>query len=200
MTLANKITIARLLGIPVFVLLLVYYILGLAGGAGNENCRIGALIAFILIAATDALDGYVARSRNEITELGRFLDPLADKALLLAALVLLTRPALSGQAPHLPIWFSVLVISRDVILFLGTLVIHHFAGAVRIRPHLSGKVATFLTMLAIVWVLAQWPEQYFPWLVIVAGLFIFVSGAVYLFDGIRQLDHHAGAEKPGSAK
>ncbi|OGV45255.1 MAG: hypothetical protein A2X46_14725 [Lentisphaerae bacterium GWF2_57_35] len=198
MTLANKVTITRLLGIPVFILLTLYYTMSLAAGNGSETYRIWALVVFVAIASTDALDGYLARSRHEITELGRILDPLADKALLLSALILLTRPSLPGLVPHIPIWFTALTISRDVLLLLGSVVIHHFVGTVKVRPRIFGKVATVLTMLAILWVLAQWPEGGFIWLIVAAGLLIFVSGAFYLFDGIRQLEHHSGADTAGS--
>jgi CDP-diacylglycerol--glycerol-3-phosphate 3-phosphatidyltransferase len=198
MTLANRVTIVRLLGIPVFIVVTLYYTMGLATGTVNEQYRLWALILFITISLTDALDGYLARSRNEITELGRILDPLADKALLLSSLILLTRPSLPGLEPHIPIWFTALVISRDVILVLGAVVIHHFVGTVKVRPRIFGKVATVLTMLTIVWVLAQWPVGGFLWLVSAAGFFIFISGAFYLFDGIRQLEHHSGADTAGS--
>ena len=103
LTLANKITLARILGIPVFVLLMIYYVMGLQRGAPNEYLRWSSLVLFVVVALTDALDGYVARSRDEITHLGRILDPLADKALLLSSLIMLTRPSIPALQPQIPI-------------------------------------------------------------------------------------------------
>ena len=185
---ATKVTLVRLLGVPVFAVLLVYYTLGLASGQDVELYRKLALGLFVAVAATDALDGYLARSRNEITRLGRFLDPLADKTLLLSALILLTRPNLPQLEPHIPIWFTALVFSRDVFLALGYMLIHHFAETVVVQPRIAGKIATVLQMLVITWVLFQAPAQYFLWLVASAALFTAVAWAFYLADGMRQLN------------
>jgi len=187
-TLATKITILRILGIPVFIVLLVYYIQGLAHGEAREELRLMALSMFLFIAMTDALDGFVARARNEITQLGRVLDPLADKALLLSALILLTRPSVPELQPHIPLWFTGLVISRDVLQFGGFLLVQHFVGRVVMVPRKAGKIATVLVMLTVVVVLAQAPGPYFDWLVIVSAMFIGLSGAQYLVDGLRQLE------------
>ena len=190
-TLATKITILRILGIPVFVVLLVYYIHGLANGEAREELRLMALSMFLFIAMTDALDGFVARTRNEVTQLGRVLDPLADKALLLSGLILLTRPSVPELEPHIPLWFTGLVISRDVLQFGGFLLVQHFVGRVVMVPRIAGKIATVLVMLTVVVVLAQAPGPYFDWLVIVSALFIGLSGAQYLVDGLRQLEKGA---------
>jgi phosphatidylglycerophosphate synthase len=147
-----------------------------------------ALGMFLFIAMTDALDGFVARARNEITQLGRVLDPLADKALLLSGLILLTRPSVPELEPHIPLWFTGLVISRDVLQFGGFLLVQHFAGRVVMVPRIAGKIATVLVMLTVVVVLAQAPGRYFDWLVIIATAFIGLSGAQYLVDGLRQLE------------
>ena len=188
LTLATKVTLVRLLGVPVFALLLVYYTLGLARGEAASEFRHAALVLFVLVAATDALDGYLARSRNEITRLGRFLDPLADKTLLLSGLILLTRPNLPQLEPHIPIWFTALIISRDVALAVGYAVIHHFAATVTVQPRVSGKIATVLQMLVIVWVLLQVPSPHFLWLVGTASAFTALAGLQYAVDGVRQLD------------
>jgi cardiolipin synthase (CMP-forming) len=193
LTLATKITLVRFMGIPFFVLLLVYYTMGLAKGVENDVQRIAALLLFVFVAATDALDGYIARSRGQITKLGRVLDPLADKTLLLSGLILLTRPSLPDLEPHIPIWFTTLVISRDAVLIGGFFLIHHFAHAVEVRPRWTGKLATVLQMATIVWVLLQAKERYFIGIVATAGVFTAVSFAQYVVDGARQLGriaHH----------
>lgn len=187
-TLATKVTLLRILGVPVFVLLLVYYTLALSRGEPTETPRLWALGVFIAVAVTDALDGYLARSRNEITRLGRLLDPVADKALLVSGLILLTRPNLPQLEPHIPIWFTVLVISRDVLLAAGYLLVHHVAGHVEVHPRLSGKVATVLQMATLVWVLLQAPAPQFLWLVCAAGAFTAIAGIQYAIDGLKQIE------------
>lgn len=195
MTLANKITLLRILGVPVFILMLVYYTMGLAQGNAQEIYRSIALVVFIVLASTDALDGYYARSRNEITTLGRMLDPIADKSLLLSGLILLTRPSLPGLLPHIPIWFTLLVISRDVVLILGSIIIHAVVGHVEVKPRIFGKIATFFQMVTIVWVLVGGAPGHFMFCVITAGAFTFLSGALYIFDGTRQLERAAVEHK-----
>ncbi len=190
LTLANRITIVRILCVPLFVLMLVYYTMGLKSGTANEMHRIAALVLFVAASLMDALDGYFARSRNEITTLGRILDPIADKSLLLSGLILLTRPSIAALSPQIPIWFTLLVVSRDVVLILGSMLIHHIAGVVEIRPHFIGKAATVLQMLTVLWVLIGASKPFLS-TVIAAGVLTFVSGAMYLFDGIRQLEKSA---------
>jgi len=90
LTLANRITLLRLFCVPFFVLLLLYYEKSVAIGQNNEALRIAASIVFIITFLSDALDGYIARSRNQISHLGTILDPMADKALLLSGLVMLS--------------------------------------------------------------------------------------------------------------
>lgn len=101
MNLANKITIARILLVPIFMFFLLTNI--------PYGVTIAALI-FIIAALTDSLDGYIARSRNQITKLGKFMDPLADKLLVTAALVSLV------QMDRLPAWVTVIIISREIIV------------------------------------------------------------------------------------
>lgn len=188
LTLATRVTILRILGIPVFILLLVYYTLGLARGEVHDGQRLAALAVFVAVALTDALDGFLARSRNEVTPLGRVLDPLADKALLLSGLILLTRPNLPQLEPHIPIWFTALVISRDVVLVGGYFILAHFAKHVEVQPRFAGKTATVLQMATIVWVLLQAPAAHFLWLVGAAGAFTAIAGCQYILDGLRQLE------------
>lgn len=187
LTLATKVTLLRILGIPVFVGLVVYYLIGLRAGTDQVGLRIGAFVVFVLVAGTDALDGYLARSRNEVTKLGKVLDPLADKGLLLAALILLTRPSLPQLEPHIPIWFTILVISRDAVLLTGYFVIHHFIGHTEVHPRWSGKTGTALTMVLVGWVLLQWDERIFDMLVVTAAACTAISVAHYFADGARQL-------------
>ena len=131
MGLANWLTVLRIVLIPLFVLLLLYKRPGLA------------LVVFASAALTDLLDGYVARRRGSQTRLGAFLDPMADKLLLTAAFVTLTHLRV------LPAWITVVVISRDIILMMGALLIHMLGGRIYPRPTWAGKAATFFQILAV---------------------------------------------------
>ncbi|MEI8139289.1 MAG: CDP-alcohol phosphatidyltransferase family protein [bacterium] len=189
LTLANRITIGRLLLIPVYILVTLYYIQSVNEHHPEEMFRWFALMLYVITCLTDALDGYFARSRNEITRLGTLLDPLADKTLLISSLILLTGPW--GQQcfnPHLPLWYVFLVISRDVFLVIGAVVIHVAVGHTEVKPRLSGKIATFFQMILILWVLGQASIAGFPWLLWSAAGFTLVAAYQYIADGIRQLE------------
>lgn len=189
MTLANKITIARILLIPVFILVTLDYIRNFQKGHPQEWKRNLACAIFALAAVSDAVDGYIARRYKQKSELGAFLDPLADKALLLSALVLLSRD--HGDAfEQLPLWFAVLVISRNVILVVGALLIHMLLGEIKSRPRIVGKCATFFQMITLGWILLKIEQLSFNWPLFTAGAFTLISGIWYIFDGIKQLNVH----------
>lgn len=187
-TLATKVTILRIVGLPVFILLLFYYTLSIARGEPKDYHREIAMALFLLFALTDALDGFLARTRNEITRLGSILDPIADKLLLLSGVILLTRPGIPELQPQFPIAFTLLVISREVILFAGAYVVNHMTGHVDIRPRWTGKVTTVFQMVAVAWALGQGRVDVFMWVVWVAAAFTLVSGIQYLLDGINQFE------------
>jgi len=133
MGLANWLTIVRILLIPVFVTLLVYNRVALAFGT------------FVLAGITDTLDGYIARTRGTRTRLGAFLDPLADKLLLTASFVTLTY-----KLPRvLPFWLTAIVISRDLVLILGVLLVMLTGGQVHPAPTLLGKTSTLFQMVTV---------------------------------------------------
>jgi cardiolipin synthase (CMP-forming) len=189
LTLANRITIIRILAIPFFILLLIYYSSGFAKSQGVALLRWAATGIFLGIFLLDAVDGYVARIRSEITGLGTILDPLADKAVLLSALILLSLPASAAAFhPHLPVWFVLVAISRDAILVTGAAIIQSIVGNVTVRPRVTGKIATFFQGTVVVWALVGFPPAPFPWALYAAAFFTLVSAAQYIFDGIRQLE------------
>ncbi len=198
LTLANRITIGRFLLIPVYILLTLYYMKSVTEHNPSELLRWGALMLYIITCLTDALDGYFARSRHEITRLGTLLDPLADKTLLISSLLLLTGPW--GRLcfnPHLPLWYVFLVISRDALLVMGSMVIHVAVGHAEVKPRISGKIATFCQMVMILWVLGQAPAMGFPWVLGIAAGFTLISAYQYISDGIRQLEKaHAHEKQP----
>ena len=191
MTTANKITIFRILLIPVFVWLTLDYIRDFQKGGEKEWQRVAACAMFAIAAISDGVDGYIARRYHQKSELGTFLDPLADKALLVSAMILLSIRFKEGSPfDQLPLWFPVLVISRDVILLVGTVLIHMLAGHVAARPRLVGKCATFFQMIVLGWVLLKIERPSYQWPLYAAGIFTLSSGLWYIFDGVKQLNVH----------
>jgi cardiolipin synthase (CMP-forming) len=180
MGLANWLTVLRIVLIPVFVTLMVYRQPG------------WALAAFALAAITDLLDGWVARRQRMASRLGAFLDPLADKLLLTASFVTLT------YLKTLPFWITAVVLSRDIILIVGALVVHMVGVRIDPEPTRMGKLATFFQVLT---VLTGLLSRYFhvmlaPTLFIwLAAVFTVASGCQYLVRGMRVLNAATAVER-----
>jgi CDP-diacylglycerol--glycerol-3-phosphate 3-phosphatidyltransferase len=190
MTTANKITLVRILMIPAFVTMAIYYGESIKRGDPLEWQRYAAIIIFILAAVSDGLDGYVARRYNQRSTLGAYLDPIADKGLLLSGIITLSISNWSESAPgygRFPAWFPVLVISRDAVILVGTMILYLLNGKVHVKPNWTGKVATVLQMIAIGWVMLQLRFVPLLYVVVVAGVFTLISGIVYVTVGVRQL-------------
>jgi CDP-diacylglycerol--glycerol-3-phosphate 3-phosphatidyltransferase len=188
MTTANKITILRILLIPFFVVELIYYV-----RTGNEIHRLLAILSFAIAAILDGVDGYIARHYNQISELGKILDPLADKLLLVSGIVALSfnHGNFLGQVP---LWLTGTIIGRDLLILLGVAVIRFTVGKVVVRPHFIGKCATVLQMAVVIWILLKWDfdfsAQWLKYLMLGAAISTGVSGLLYILDGIRQLGSH----------
>ena len=200
MTTANKITIVRIAMIPAFVLMAIYYGQSIERGVPLEWQRFAAIAIFLVAAASDGLDGYVARHYKQRSALGAILDPIADKGLLLSAIITLSISNWSDIDPdygRFPAWFPVLVITRDAVILVGAGVLHLLNGKVHVKPSWTGKVATVLQMAAIAWVMLQLHFLSLLYIVIAAGVFTFISGIIYVTDGVRQLqaEGHAHATK-----
>jgi len=189
MNLANKITIVRALLIPFFIILVIYY-----SSTGLGVLRLLAIAIFLASALTDAVDGYIARVRRQRTRLGTFLDPMADKLLLISAFVTLS---MAKGFPIIPIWVPIVVISRDVIIVLGLVIIHMVAGSVKIAPNMLGKVNTFFQMVAIAFVLFKVPFSGPIWITIwgLVALFTIASGVGYIIRDSRYLNEKGGQYK-----
>ena len=129
LTAANQLTILRMLLIPGFVILLLY---------GHQGW---ALVVFLVAGLTDLLDGLIARLTGQKTTLGAWLDPMADKLLLVTMFIVLTLPGI-GSVNQLPVWFTVLVISRDVAIVLTVAVVNLAVGRRTFPPSIFGKIAT----------------------------------------------------------
>ena len=134
LTPANQLTLLRLLLIPVFALCMLYRLPG------------WALVTFAVAGATDAFDGLIARWTGQQTTLGAWLDPMADKLLLVTMFVMLTLPDI-GSVNRLPLWLTVLVISRDVAIVLTVAVVNLAVAPRTFKPSLLGKVATIVYVM-----------------------------------------------------
>ena len=183
MNLANKITITRICLIPVFGIFARQYGARVVRGRPAENVRLIAAFVFILAAAMDCLDGFLARRFNQRSRLGSVLDPIADKGLVITAIVVL---ALSNRSENFPIWFPIAVIGRDAILVIGFLALSKAIGRVEIRPSKIGKTATMLQIASILWLLLGIRRIGQFYLTTLATLFTVASGLGYVADGIRQ--------------
>lgn len=189
MTTANKITVTRLLLIPVFVTFAIYYSDSVAKGHEDIRYRIAALFVFAFAALSDAVDGYIARHFNQRTPFGMFLDPLADKLLLLSGIIVLS---LTQWHVGLPIWFAALVITRDAVIMGGVRIINNIVGEVKMGPKPVSKVCTFFQLVTVVWVLLDfWSQDGRPLildlLIAIAAILTVISGVQYVLEGIRQL-------------
>ena len=171
MNIPNSLTILRILLIPCYIGLLVY-------GRFDE-----ALIVLLVAGLTDALDGAIARMKNQYTRLGAVLDPLADKMLLISGFVTLSMIHL------VPSWVTILVVSRDVILMLGTAVAHFTDSRVDITPTFLGKGTTFLQLSYVVMVIFLTSRRIdlSVMLPLLFGMisFTLLSGLHYLYRGFR---------------
>jgi len=129
LTVANQLTLLRMLLIPAFVILVVYGYLG------------WALTVFVIAGVTDALDGLAARRAGQKTSLGAWLDPMADKLLLVTTFIVLTIPGLD-LANRLPLWLTICIISRDVVIVATVAIVNLAIGPRTFRPSIYGKIAT----------------------------------------------------------
>ena len=137
LTLANQLTILRIVLTPAFVLLVVYGRLG------------AALLVFLTAGVTDALDGVIARRAGQRTSLGAWLDPMADKLLLVTTFIVLTLPEIP-LTHHLPLWLTVLVISRDIVIVAVVAIVNLAVGPRTFRPTMLGKMTTAAFILTAV--------------------------------------------------
>ncbi len=177
-TLANLLTLVRLMLIPAFAALILY------------NDLRTALWVFLVAGITDVLDGFVARYFRQSTPLGTILDPMADKLLVITAFVLLTLPD-RGYRP-IPLWLTIAIISRDVFIVLGALTLFIVTGFRRFRPSIPGKIHTTIQVLTVAFVLAAntWGSfsELLPYLYAVSFAITIFSGVHYIYHAARLLE------------
>lgn len=184
MNVANAITIARILLIPVFLVVLL-------SGLPEPYADVGAALVFVVAAASDKLDGYIARRRQSITTLGQFLDPLADKLLIAAALI-----ALVAQA-RVPAWVAMVIIGREVAVSVLRSV--GLSQGVSIPADRYGKLKTVLQIGYILYVLLPTKdlarllhipvalEPVVEWIIAIIVVFVTLASGFNYFRNARGL-------------
>lgn len=177
MNFANKISTFRILIVPFFIASLIYY------SPERDYLRFVALFIFILAVISDAVDGYVARKSKQMSKAGVVLDPLGDKLLLMSAFICLA--IIKEFSLRFPLWVTLVVISRDTIILLGTMVIFIVKQNIDIYPSRWGKLTTTFQMLSVIAVLLQARFAYIVWWL--AGFFTVISGIYYIKKGFNAL-------------
>lgn len=174
MNLPNILTLTRVLLIPVFVIFII-----------NKYFE-GALLTFAIAGITDGIDGLIARVTHQRTELGAYLDPIADKLLLSAAFITL------AIIEIIPSWLTVIVITRDVIILIGFLVMILTNHRPQVQPSLVSKVTTVFQISTILLALMAGYSRIFDQLSFIAiygtALFTILSGFNYIYMGTRILN------------
>lgn len=193
MTFASKITVTRILMVPVFAVLALAYGYSVKTGLPDESLRWWALGVFVTAAASDGIDGWIARRFNQRSKFGAFIDPIADKALLLTGVVTLSLVDWGVQGWRLPAWFAAIVVLRDCIILGGIRILWNHHREVKFAPHWSGKVCTVTQMFALGWVMLKVVPFPPTWPCIVAAAFTLWSTVTYIRQGLQIL------RQPGSA-
>ena len=167
----NTLTITRILVIPVFITSIVY------------KRYDYSLFLFVFAALTDLLDGLFARMTNQKTALGTFLDPLADKFLLVTSFIVLT---IYGWIPK---WLTITVISRDIIIITGWLILYLAAGISKVNPSILGKTTIWMQSMLIAYILLDINVLFLPGipsiLFFLTAAITIVSGLQYIFRGLK---------------
>lgn len=184
MTVPNFITLLRFLLVPgvVFAMLTGQWDWAFAG--------------FVAAGISDGVDGFIARQFNQRSELGAYLDPIADKLLLVTVFIVL------GYMGQLPLWLVIAVVSRDALIVGGVILATVIGNPVAMKPLMVSKANTLAQILLAIVVLAELAFGTFYWLltpvlVYLTGILTFASGAAYLVGWIRHMGGHAEGDKAG---
>ncbi len=181
MNIPNILTISRVIAIPFFIVALMY---GYNGAA---------LMIFLLSGLTDALDGFIARAYHQRTNIGAFLDPLADKLMLTSTVISLSLVSVPNA---LPLWFAITLISRDIIITVGIAALFMLGATCPIAPTIIGKLTTFLQVALISVVLfynyidLEKPELILPFCWVTFAVTV-SSGLGYVYQGIRLFNSYS---------
>ncbi|MBM4288468.1 MAG: CDP-diacylglycerol--glycerol-3-phosphate 3-phosphatidyltransferase [Deltaproteobacteria bacterium] len=173
-TIPNIISMVRILATPLFIIFLL------------QNDYGKAMAVFVLAGLSDLVDGYIARNFKQKSPLGAFLDPLADKLLMTASYLTL------GYFEKIPAWLTVVVISRDVVIIGGVIILKLFEIEFRIKPARVSKWATATQIITVFLALLQELIPLHPWVLLAScwltTYFTVASGLVYLNKGMRLLN------------
>jgi cardiolipin synthase (CMP-forming) len=180
MNIPNFLSLLRIILVPVIVIFLI------------QESYARALIVFVVAGLTVALDGAVARLLNKQTELGSFLDPLADKILLSTSFIALAIFSL------IPSWLAVIVISRDFLILLGIAILSMMSVTYEIKPIFVSKVTTTLQIATVFFALLLKTVNYdiisYNWIIVLSWLtasFTIISGLIYIIKGIKFINRTA---------
>jgi cardiolipin synthase (CMP-forming) len=185
LNLANCLTLFRILTIPIFLEFLAYHYYW------------EALLVFAIGGVTDFLDGFVARRMNQQTALGAYLDPVADKLLVITSFIML------GSIGGIPVWLAVIVVVRDIFIVLGYGIIYLLVEEpLQVRPSRIGKWSTTLQLLTLAIALLMLHDsrlitgRVLDWFVVTSALATVVSGCQYLYRGLVWLQNRASSITP----
>lgn len=179
MSFANKVSIFRIVTVPFFVTTILYY------QPSRDYLRFTALFIFALAVFSDALDGFLARVMHQTTKAGKILDPLADKLLLSCAFIFIYLKDNLPSGLNVPLWLVIIVLSRDLIIFMGAAVIYVIKNELILTPSKWGKWTTLFQMLTIIFVLLQ--VKFLMATAVLASVFTVFSGLDYMKKGLKVL-------------
>ncbi len=182
MNLPNWISVFRVLLVPLFLGSLFYW------KPEHLHYRYIPTSIFLIAALSDALDGFIARTRNQQTRLGMMIDPLADKILLMSGFIALTFLSNLPEGVSIPVWLTLIVISRDVLLTLGAVMIHAIHGKFDPCPNFLGKLTTFFQMILIIALLAGAHVWYVNTVIGLVAVLTALSGVAYMRLGAKTLE------------
>lgn len=172
LNLPNTLTITRIILIPLFVTSVIY------------RRYDYALFLFVIAALTDMFDGLIARLKSQKTAFGNFLDPLADKFLLVTSFIVFSMYGL------VPTWLTIMIISRDIIVVTGWIVLYLLTHRAEIEPTITGKAATTFQLILICYVLLHVNVPAVPdidkYLIWVTAVFTITSALHYIYRGLKQ--------------
>lgn len=166
MNIPNLLTIGRILLIPLLVIFLI------------DGEKLAAFWVFVLAGVTDALDGFLARVLKQKTDFGAFIDPIADKLLLITSYITL------AVLDVLPKWLTVIVVSRDVLICGGIGILMLYDREFKIKPSLISKITTFMQLLTVVYFLGH---DYFKEIFPVGSYLIYTTAACTILSGIHYM-------------
>jgi len=164
MNFANKISTLRIISVPFFVTAIVYYS---QAPESRVYLRYTALVIFFLGVISDAVDGYIARISKQQSKAGLILDPLGDKLLLMSAFICL---CLAPLPIRFPLLVMLIVVSRDILILIGAVVIFIVRQNINVSPTIWGKCTTAFQMVSVILVLLQWK---YAFCILVAWLYFF---------------------------